>query len=195
MSYFIIHLSSSLNNLFTYSKNIILKSNYMKYFFTLILGLISSLYLAQNENNSREAFTLKLAVDSINYYEQEVKESKYFVKDNILQIYPGEHIFIEAEVKNNIIQSMKVVKENKNPEKTIEIDFSQKVSGRKSDGMTLQISNPFDKKLNYNAMKYIVGRNEWLKTSIIPIQPKLTNFELWNDVIITLVLNNWRLEN
>lgn len=90
---------------------------------------------------------------------------------------------------------MKVVKENINPTKTIEIEFSQKTVDRKSDGIILQVSNPFDKVLNYSAMMYTVGKNKWSKTSIIPIQPKLTNFELWNDVIITLVLSDWHFEN
>ncbi|GAB0155206.1 hypothetical protein CHRYSEOSP005_04670 [Chryseobacterium sp. Alg-005] len=163
-------------------------------FLIFLLSIISNFCFAQNEIEFREAFTLKLPVDSTQFYQQEVNKSKYFVKDNILQIYPGEHLFLEAEVKGNDIQSMKVVKENKNPAKTIEIEFSQNVSGRKSEGMILKVSNPFNKKLNYNTMMYIVGRNEWIKTSIIPIQPKLKNFEMWNDVIISLVLNHWRLE-
>jgi len=123
-----------------------------------------------------------------------VARSKYFVKDNILQIYPSEHLFIETEINNDKIISMKVVKENKNPSKTIEIKFSQNISGRKSEGMILNVSNPFTKSLNYNAMMYIVGKDKWVRTSIIAIKPKLQNFEMWNDTIISLVLSDWRLE-
>ncbi len=41
---------------------------------------------------------------------------------------------------------------------------------------------------------YIVGYNKWLSTSIIPILPNLVNYETWNDVIISLVLERWRFE-
>lgn len=162
--------------------------------YIILLLFISKNCFAQNEIEFREPFTLKLSVDTVSFYEQEVFRSKYFVKDNILQIYPNESVLIEVEVQKNEIKSMKIVSENKNPSKTIEINFTQKTDGRKHEYMILEVKNPFDKVLNYNAMMYIVGRNDWLKTSIIPIQPKLTNFELWNDVIITIVLSNWRLE-
>jgi hypothetical protein len=135
-----------------------------------------------------------LTVDSLKFYEQDVSYSKYFVKDNVLQIYPGEHLFIEADVVGNEIKSMKVVKENLNPSKTIELEFHQETNDRNHERMILKVSNPFDKELNYDAMMFVVGMSSWMKTSIIPIPPKLMNFELWNDVIITLVLDNWRLK-
>ena len=164
----------------------------MKY--TFILILFFNFCFSQNNTEFREAFTLKLPVDTVTFYQQEVARSKYFVKDNILQIYPNEHLFIETEINNDKIITMKVVKENKNPSKTIEIEFSQNISGRKSEGTTLHVSNPFSKNLNYNAMMYIVGKDKWIRTSIIPIKPKLQNFEMWNDTIISLVLSDWRLE-
>ncbi|WP_228427531.1 hypothetical protein [Chryseobacterium gambrini] len=86
------------------------------------------------------------------------------------------------------------MKENKNPLKTIEIEFSQKVSGRQNKGMTLSVSNPFDKNLNYDAIINVVGKKGWFETSIIPIKPKLKNFEMWSQPIITIVLNNWRFD-
>ncbi|WP_336718386.1 hypothetical protein [Chryseobacterium mucoviscidosis] len=168
--------------------------NIFQNFFFLFFLIISKFVLAQNENEFREAFTLKIAVDSTTFYQQEIAKSKYFVKDNILQIYPGEHLFIETEVKDDKIQTMKIVKENKNPLKTIEIEFSQEVSGRQNKGMTLSVSNPFDKNLNYDAIINVVGKKGWFETSIIPIKPKLKNFEMWPQPIITIVLNNWRFD-
>lgn len=168
--------------------------NTIKKIFLIIIVFAFKICFAQNDNESREAFTLKLSVDSIQFYQQEINKSKYFVKDNVLQIYPGESLFIEAELNDNIIASMKVVKKNINPSKTIVVNFAQNVSDRENKGMMLQVSNPFNSNLNYDAMMYIVGKNRWIKTSIIPIKPKLKNFEMWNDPIITLVLNNWRLE-
>lgn len=160
----------------------------------LFLGIIISNFCF-SQQEFRENFTLKLPVDSVRYYQQEVKKSPYFVEENTLQIYPGEHLFIEADVKEGKLESMKVVKENVNPSKTIEIEFSQDIEDRKHKGMMLQVSNPFDKNLLYDATMYTVKEPKWVETSILPIKPKLIGFELWNDVIITLVLHDWRLQN
>ena len=89
---------------------------------------------------------------------------------------------------------MKVVEKIVEPKRTIQIEFLQNVKDKKPEGMMLKVTNPFDRKLNYNAMMYIVGHNKWLSTSIIPILPNLVNYETWNDVIITLVLEKWRFE-
>lgn len=167
---------------------------YIRNFITLLFCIIANLCFAQNDKEFREDFTLKLSVDSVRFYQQDIKKSKYFIKDNTLQIYPGEHLFIEAEVKDDTILFMKTVKEIKNPSKTIEIEFTQKISDKINKGMTLKVSNPFNKNLMYDAMMYIVGKNEWIETSILPIKPKLRNFEMWNDAIITLLLDNWRLQ-
>ncbi len=57
----------------------------MKYHLTLIsFLLITAICFAQNDKPNREPFVLKLAVDSVNYYQQEIQKSPYFVKDNIL---------------------------------------------------------------------------------------------------------------
>lgn len=159
---------------------------------TLLLLMSIGTTFAQNEKPNREPFTLKLPIDSINFYQQEIPKSPYFVKDNILQIFPSEKINIEVELKNDSIVSMKTVEKIEFPEKTITIDFQQKVKDRKSDMMMLTVKNPFDKIMTYDAHMFIVGRNDFLETSILPIRPKLTNFEMWNDIIITLVLENWK---
>jgi hypothetical protein len=169
--------------------------NEMKKIFSLILLLIIGFSLnAQNEKPEREAFKLKVAIDSVNFYQQDVAKSPYFVKEKILQIYPSEKIFIETEIKSDTIYSMSVVKENLNPEKTIIVEFNQNVNGRMHDGMMLSVKNPFDKTLKYEALMYINGGTEWIPTSIIPIRPNLVNYELWNDVILSLVLLEWKIE-
>lgn len=161
---------------------------------TILLSFILGFSYAQNEVINREGFILKLPVDREHYYEQKVEKSPYFVKENVLQIYPGEKLFIEVEITENKIISMKVVKENLNPEKTIEVELSQNVKDQKSELMMLKIVNPFNKDLEYKAMMYVVGKNHWINTNVLPIKSKLTGFEMWPDVIITLVLSEWKLK-
>jgi hypothetical protein len=89
---------------------------------------------------------------------------------------------------------MKVVKENLNPMKTIEIELKQEVKERVSESLMLKIKNPFKKTLNYKAMMFIVGQDKWISTSVLPIPAELSSFELWKDIIISMVLTDWTLK-
>jgi len=160
---------------------------------SVILSLLSLITFSQNDNPFRKEFTLKLPVDAEQFYTQKVPKSPYFVNDKILQIYPGEKLFIEVEKTKKEITSMKVVKENINPDKTIIIELTQNVKDNKNESMILKIINPFDKDLEYKAMMYIVGQSKWIDTSVFPVKAKLTGFETWRDVIITMVLSDWKL--
>ncbi|KOS05052.1 hypothetical protein AM493_02645 [Flavobacterium akiainvivens] len=160
----------------------------------MLLGLMA---FAQNDLPNREAFTLKLAVDNDQFYEMDVEKSAYLPAEKVLQIYPGEKVFVEAEIKADTIFSMKTVKEIKFPERTISIEFKQSVKedGKGHEQMLLSVKNPFGKYLAYNAAMYIVGHDEWIDTSIIPVYPKIVGYEMWNDVIISIVLHSWRLQD
>jgi len=164
-------------------------------FLTILLSTSIALVFGQNEKTNRDEFSLKLPVNGEQFYEQKVDKSPYFVKENVLQIYPGEKIFIEVEKTKSEITSMKVVKDNLNPQKTIMIEFTQTTKGRKSESMTLKIVNPFNKDLEYKAMIFIVGHDKWITTNVYPVRAKLTSFEMWNDVIISLVLSEWKLKD
>lgn len=152
-----------------------------------------SLY-SQNDKPKRSAYSLEIAANETQQYGMEVKESPYFVKEKILQIYCGEKVFVECEIEADTISTMKVVEKNTNPEKTIVIDFSQNAENRKDIRTDLYVKNPFSKTLRYDATMFTPISQKWKSTSIVPIDPKLENFEMWPHSIITLVLENWKLE-
>ncbi|SIS94520.1 hypothetical protein [Chryseobacterium gambrini] len=54
--------------------------NIFQKFVFLFFLIISKFVFAQNENEFREAFTLKIAVDSMTFYQQEIGKSKYSLK-------------------------------------------------------------------------------------------------------------------
>jgi hypothetical protein len=166
----------------------------MRETFTFFAFLLFFVCNSQNTKTNRDTFKLELIVDAENNYSMQVPNSPYFVKEKILQIYPSEKLYIETVIKNDSIYSMEVVDKNVNPKRTIEIEFLQNVTDRTDKQMLLKVTNPFDKKLNYDAAMFIVGHDKWVSTSIIPILPNLVNYETWQDTIITLVLENWRFE-
>jgi hypothetical protein len=166
----------------------------MKQIFTFLAIILSLNCLAQNEIVNRQPFFLKLPVNGLNIYEEQITSKPYFVKPKKLQIYPGERLFIEVELRKDTIFSMKVVKENRAPEKTIEITFSQKVKENKHEMMMLKLSNPFKKTLECKALAYKAVQKKWSSIEIKPIKPSLVGYENWQDVIITMVLDKWTLK-
>ena len=117
----------------------------MKLFLSLFFSLTFMVCNSQNEKPNREAFKLNIAVNLKQDYGMEVTQTPYFVKSKTLQIYPGEKVLIEAEIKADSIFSMKSVKENLHPEKTIEVEFLQDAKDRNNISMFLNVKNPFDK--------------------------------------------------
>jgi len=166
----------------------------MKTFIIFIFSMFSLSLYCQNDKPKRNAYRLEIAANETQQYVMDVKESPYFVKEKILQIYCGEKIFVECEIESDTISTMKVVEKNINPEKTIVIDFSQNAENRKDIRTDLSVKNPFSKTLTYDASMFTPITQKWKSTSIISIDPKLESFEMWPHSIITLVLENWKLE-
>lgn len=166
----------------------------MKNYLFLLFLAFSTISYAQNEMPQRSKFKLKMAIDESNKFEADIPESPYFVKEKILQLYCGEKVFIECEIKADSIHTMKVVAKNKHPEKTIIIEFYQKIDSDSRINTFLTVKNPFDKILKYDANMYTLNSKEWVPTSILPILPNLLGIEHWPHPIITFGLDNWRIE-
>jgi hypothetical protein len=159
-------------------------------FFLLFTTLHSS---AQNDNYRpmRDSFTLVMPVTKGTFYQSHIPSSPFIVGPKILQIFPGETVFIEVEQADGIISDMKSVKENKQPEKTLEITFVQNTENNAISGMMLKVKNPFKKDLSYKAMIRFVKGN-WAETSIIPVKAGIWGYEMWPDVIVSIALNEWK---
>jgi hypothetical protein len=160
----------------------------------LIACLLSFIYCtAQNTIEKRKAYVLELAANETQQYTTEIGEGPYFVKEKVLQLYCGEKVFVECEVINNSIVSMQVVAQNRNPERTIEINFTQDSKDRKQIQTMLEVINPFAKDLLYDAIMLTPNSKNWSKTSILPVKAKLTSYESWPHTIVSLALINWKL--
>lgn len=140
----------------------------------------------------RAAFKLKLYKRDNYYRKLKVPQSNYFAKAKMVEIFASEKLNIEVTLQNDTIATMKVVKEIVYPDRTIVLDFQQQHQGRKGIGMLLNIKNPFDKKLLYDAHMFLLGNKEWTETSVAPVEPHLENTESWHNPIISLCLCNWR---
>src|SRR5690606_30300593 len=116
----------------------------MKYLFLIFSIIISIQVNSQNQKDFRDSLTVNLTIDSRNSFTTTIEPSPYFIDNNELQIYPGEIIYIEIELKKRTILSMKVVEKNKNPERTILIIFDKNTRLQTHQGMNSRVTNPFE---------------------------------------------------
>jgi hypothetical protein len=132
----------------------------------------------------RKPYKLSIPVDKTSVYEQDLPEGRYVNPDNSVQLYPGESVFVEVIQENGIIKRFTAVKENKHPENTIRINFTQNVKDGVHESMMLMIKNPFKQQLVYDAIIFVMNSNKWAKTDVLSVQPELMGIETWPNVIV-----------
>jgi hypothetical protein len=163
----------------------------------LIIGtlIINQVYGQTDKSNKRPAFDLKLYVNDSQFYNAPMGETNYIINDSIIQIFPGEKLFVEAEIINNKLTNFRVVNEIKDKSKTLVIDFQQTTKGKVHEQMILTIDNPFDKQLQYRAMMNLMKNKKWVNTSVYPVMPRLKSIEMWPDLITSLALVGFELKD
>ncbi len=148
-----------------------------------------------NPEDYREAQSTFVNIDDTRYYILDVPVSPYVIENQAIQIFNDEEINIEIELDDYEIVSMKAVKEIVNPEKTITIKLNQ-VTKRDNpevhDYSVMLLKNRLDKDLNYKAMMYIFGHDNWIDTSVVPVPAELQTSEIWPNILLTLVLYDFK---
>lgn len=154
-----------------------------------------SLALAQSQNvmPEREGFLLKIPRNAKQSFIQEIGKAPYLIEDKTLQIYPGEKINLEIEIKADTIYSMATVVKNLHPERTIEIEFCQTIENHMAKPSQIFIKNPFNKQLTYTAIVYDVEESQW-QTLARTARRNWTSRDNWQQIISSVVLKDWKLE-
>jgi hypothetical protein len=168
-----------------------------KGFFIFICLFTTSLIFCQSGqiSNKREAFDLKLFVNDSLFYNAPMVETKYVINDTIIQIFPGEKLYVDADISGDKLISFKVVPEIINKNKTLIIEFHQEINGKNHEQMMLTIDNPFDKELNYKAMINLMKNQKWVRTSVVPIMAGLKSIEMWPDIITSIALTSFEFKS
>lgn len=166
----------------------------MKLILWIFLLVFSSNVMAQSDNDrpTRDSFTLIMPVSKENFYESQIPSTPFVVGPNILQLFPGDTVFIEVEQKDGIVTAIRSVRENRNKDKTLEISFIQHVENKKHANMILKVQNPFKKDLSYKAVIRGMNAGNWTNTTIMPVMAGLMGLEMWPDVIVSIALRDWK---
>lgn len=139
----------------------------------------------------RTPYKLTVAVDKNTTYEEEIKNTPYVLPNNTIQLYPGETVYIEVRQENGSIKSITAVPEMKDPAITLTISFMQSVKKKVHEMSMLQIKNPFSSQLIYKAKIFLLTQKKWADTNVYPVEPRLSAFETWPDIITSIGLGDW----
>ncbi len=160
----------------------------------VLLGL-SVITLAQTDADTtkssivfRDPFTLRLHVDKDRFYEEHYDRKIPFVADNAVYLFAGENFGINLIVKDGEVGE---VLYQPDPAKSdVRLRFWQEK--KLKSGMMLVIENKTKKKLFLDALMTVPQSKGIHKTSILPVDAGLSNYESWPHPIVQLVLTNLR---
>jgi len=133
-------------------------------------------------------FTLRLQSGMILGYSPSLAPPVIY--DGSIIIYPGDELFIEAEMGETGPINLKLVEEKLNPEKTFTFKFEQINDYGDGTYMMMGVTNPFDKMLKYQAFMVLPGDGNAHETSSCPVMPGIIGFESWPQPIFQLFLTD-----
>ena len=137
----------------------------------------------------REPFTLRLRVDKDHYYEEHYDKRIPYVLDGDVYIFSGEDFGLQVTAKG--AGGVDVTYQPDSKKADVWLSFAQpKDLGA---GMLLTIRNNLKQRLQVDALMTVPGKKGIYKTSIVPIEAGLSDFESWPHSIVQLVLRNFRL--
>jgi hypothetical protein len=161
--------------------------------FCLLIEFISYGQSVQMSNN-RPDYKIQLAVDDNMVYESIIKGSKYIIIDSVIQIFPGEKLYVESEIANSKFKSFRTVPMIKDSSKTLIIEFLQEVQGKKHEQMILMVYNPLNMDLSYNAITEVMINKQGALTSNIPVLARSKSYKKWPDIVTSAILTSFRLK-
>jgi hypothetical protein len=166
----------------------------MKKIFALALCVLSLKVTASAQDSillKRPVYKLRVSIDRHSSYEANIESTPYLLPTNILQVYPGEHVYLEVGQTDGIIHSLRATSEIQDSSKTLIILFSQVTASDVHTSMVLKIVNPFPYDLMY-AAKMLTLQKKWVLTDVLPVHAKIIGIETWQNVIISLALFDWK---
>jgi hypothetical protein len=108
----------------------------------------------------------------------------------LISIFPGETLYIEADLTDGHLVNLKAVPELKHPEQTFTFEFQQ-MDGKPD--MTLVARNPMKQMLKYRLGMQTLDDDRLLKSSSCPVIPGGSGYEHWPHPIFQLLITDLHL--
>lgn len=144
---------------------------------------------SQDTRVFRDPFTLRLRVDKSHYYEERYEKRVPYVSNNDVYLFMGENFGV-----NLIARSDGAADVTYQPDiKKADVWFNFTQPKELGAGMMLTVQNKLKQKLQVEGLMKVPGKEGIFKTSVLPIEAGLSDFESWPHPIVQLVLRNFRL--
>ena len=127
----------------------------------------------------REPLRVRLKQAGDGYFDRTYRRLPPVVQPAFISVYAGETLYIEAEEGEEGPVNLLHVRENRNPDRTIEIQLAQDRDLGDGLSMLLVVRNPFPRPLRYNLSMMPLDREEMYRTSSCPVVPRGTASETW----------------
>jgi hypothetical protein len=163
----------------------------MKLLPALFLMAVASTALAADDVVFREPFTLRLHLDKEHYVQYPIGKVP-FVHNGAVYLYNGESFGLHLNVEEGAVKSLGYTPDAKTAD--VSLDFTQKIKEDGSSMMLLTIVNHTKYKLAMQALMVTPNSKQPTATSIIPVEPGMTNFESWPHPIAQLVLHKLKVQ-
>jgi hypothetical protein len=139
----------------------------------------------------RSPRTVELTTDDGQMFQTTFDQSLPVVHNDWVSVFPGETLYVEAEINGSQLEALRAVETNLNPEKTIELKMWQEPG--KPD-IFLTVTNPFPLTVKYHAVMMFPTGEELYKTSSCPVLGNGGSaYEHWPHAIFQLLLFDFRL--
>jgi hypothetical protein len=169
----------------------------MRILLILLINILLTSQILHSQDTAafkRPAYKLTLAVDKATFYEQDIKSTPYILPENIIQLYPGETVYVEVDQENGIVKKILAVQAITDTSKTMTISFSQLTDGKNHKQTMLKVANPFALPLVYKAHIFVLSQKRWVTTDVYPVEPLMSGYETWPDLITSIALYDWILQ-
>jgi len=138
----------------------------------------------------RDPFTLKLRVDKDHYYEEHYDKRIPYVADNDVYFFAGENFGVNLNIKDDDVVGVTYQPDSKKADVWFSFKQAKELPG--GIGMMLIIQNKLKHRLYMDALMTVPDKKGIYKTSILPIEAGLSDFESWPHPIVQLVVRNIR---
>jgi hypothetical protein len=143
---------------------------------------------AQAEPVFRAPFVLRLHIDNERYYEEKFDKVPY-VAENSVYLFAGETFGINITITEKRLSG--IIYQPDPAKADVALAFTQEKS-EKGLMMLLVIRNRLKRRLSFDALMTVPEKKGIYGTSVLPVEPNLSNFESWPHPIVQLVLRNFR---
>jgi len=133
----------------------------------------------------RDPFTVKYEFAGKGKVEQKFDKSPY-VSEKTIYVFPGEEFGINVRREGEEIVEISYQPDLKKADVTFKFEAQKTM-------MLLTTKSELDKMLVMEGWMLLPGRNEPVKTSLLPVQPHLFGIESWPHPIVKVELKNLRL--